>query len=197
MSLPSGGWRHLVLSPWGGALGFAVGFGVLLVLGGTVMRGIVAPICAQIQALETVRTCDLTFTSPGEMISIYLRQAVLVGGIVAIPALFFQSARIFAPTLFHHAPTSVAVYALAGGIVACLGAIFVFLYEGPRSVEAALGYLNETMPGLAMSGFALDYLRAVLRMAVAYVLLLQLPLIFAMMVKSMRTRRIMKAEVQT
>jgi Sec-independent protein secretion pathway component TatC len=109
----------------------------------------------------------------------------------------FQLSRVFAPTLFHHASRATAIYAWAAGIIAILAVVFVVYYEAPRAFSAAIEHMAKTALDLPMIGFASGYVRATLDMAGTYVALLQLPLILAMMVKSMRLRRVLATEVRS
>ncbi len=192
MSAPLGEGLGFAMTPLGGVIAFGVGAVIAFVLGGPIMQMILSPLCAQLGP----EGCQLIFQGPQEAFFIYFKQALLAGFILAVPCLLFQSARIFAPTLFQHVPRSVAIYACVGGIIAIVAAAFVLFYEAPRAVSAAFAYMSQSAPDLPMLGFASEYLRAALKMAGSYVALLQVPLIFAMMVKSMRTKRVLQSEAQ-
>ncbi|MFK7938991.1 MAG: twin-arginine translocase subunit TatC [Roseovarius sp.] len=192
MTASEGGLFGFALRPVGGLILFCIGAVVVFGLGQRVSMLVMAPLCAELIAAG--QACELVFTSPQAAFLMALKAALLAGVVLAVPCLMFQLSRLFAPTMFQHAPRATAAYAWAAGIIAVIGAAFVVMYEAPRAFSAALDHLAASALEMPMLGFATSYVRAALDMAGTYVALLQLPLILAMVVKSMRLKRQLSTE---
>lgn len=182
-----------LLSLPGAALAFATGAVAVVLLGTSVTEAIMAPLCRVLAALGEAE-CQLIFAAPSDAFGLRLRQGVLGGLILAIPALVFVLARYVAPSLHREQPRSAMSYAWAGGILALAGAAFALFQEAPRAFAPALMHLKEMAGSADMLGLETNYVRAALAMAFGYVLTLQVPVIVIMMIRSARLRRAIEAE---
>lgn len=195
MSAPQGGLFGFALRPVGGLILFCIGAVAAFGVGEGVSQGLLAPICDSL--IKAGQTCTLVYTSVQDAFFVVLKASLLAGFVLAIPCLLFQLSRVFAPTLFRHSPKATAIYAWAGGVIAIVAVVFVVYFEAPRAFSAAIDHIANTTLDIPLLGFANGYVRATLDMAGTYVALLQVPLIFAMMVKSMRLKRVLSTEVQS
>lgn len=186
-----------LLGPAGGLFAFLLGFVVVFTFGTTVTDLIVAPLC-DLLAMRGQSDCTLVFLTSKEAFLLNLRQALLAGMICAMPSIVAALARVLAPTLARMTPQAIPPFAIAGGVIAVAGAVFAIFYEAPVAFAPALLSLTAMSSGVqADLGLVTNYANAVVVMAGSYVLTLQLPVLALMMIKSMRTRRMMDAETTT
>jgi sec-independent protein translocase protein TatC len=122
-----------------------------------------------------------------------LRQALLAGAVLATPFVIFQLGRCLAVALWRHNPRALMPFCAAGGLLALLGVAYAILVEAPRSFLPALTILQDGSSDVVLN-FEADYARAALVLAAAYAIVLQLPVVALMMIKSWRTGRALQAE---
>jgi len=180
-------------NPLLGLIAFGLGAGVTFVLGHTVTQAIIAPLCTMLAELGQ-DSCQLVFLSSQEAFMTLIRQSLVAGLVLASPWMFYQLARLLAPTLWREAHDKIPLFALASGVMAVSGVMLGLCYRAPITFAPAIEALGTMTDAVASTGLASNYARAATIMAGGYGVVLQLPVVVILINKSRRMHRARQAE---